>query len=388
MKKSDRKALISQAKRVVIKIGSSVLTNERGEISESVFDTIAQEVSRIKSRGVETIIVSSGAIAAGMKKLNLGEKPRDISTKQAIAACGQSALMWNYEKAFSSFGEKVAQVLLTHDALSVRKRFLNARKTLLTLLRMGVIPIVNENDTVAVEEIMLGDNDNLAAHVTSLVEADLLVLLTDIEGLYSKNPRNHRDAELISLIEEVDERVEAIAGETLGKTTTGGMRTKIEASKTAAAFGVPTIIANGKKPSTLHQIFTGEEIGTLFLPAKEKLKGRKHWIAFTLKPAGEITIDGGAIRAISSSGKSLLPAGIKGVSGDFEVGELVRCVDESGREIARGLSSYSSDEIRRIAGAKTSEIETILGYKYSDEVIHRDDLVIVSKKGDVVARDL
>ena len=380
MKKRDRKALISQAKRVVIKIGSSVLTNEYGEISEGVFDEIAGEISRIKSRGIEPIIVSSGAIAAGMKKLNLGVKPRDISMKQAIAACGQSALMWYYEKAFSAFGEKVAQILLTHDVLSVRKRFLNARKTLFTLLGMGVIPIVNENDTVAVEEIMLGDNDNLAALVTSLVEADLLVLLTDIEGLYNKDPRNHRDAELITLIDEIDERIEEIAGETLGRTTTGGMRTKIEASKTAAAFGVPTIIANGKKPTKLSEIFSGKDVGTLFLPAKEKLKGRKHWIAFTLKLSGEIRIDDGAKRAISSSGKSLLPAGIKDVSGEFEVGELVRCVDERGKEVARGLSSYSSDDIRKIAGAKTSEIERILGYKYSDEVIHRDDLVVVSKK--------
>ncbi|KRT65408.1 MAG: glutamate 5-kinase, glutamate 5-kinase [Candidatus Dadabacteria bacterium CSP1-2] len=380
MKKTDRKTLLSRVKRVVIKIGSSVLTNEHGELSEGVFDEIAGEISRIKSRGIEPIIVSSGAIAAGMKKLNLGVKPRDISMKQAIAACGQSALMWYYEKAFSAFGEKVAQILLTHDVLSVRKRFLNARKTLFTLLRMEVIPIVNENDTVAVEEIMLGDNDNLAALVTSLVEADLLVLLTDIEGLYNKDPRNHRDAELITLIDEIDERIEEIAGETLGRTTTGGMRTKIEASKTAAAFGVPTIIANGKKPTKLSEIFSGKDIGTLFLPAKEKLKGRKHWIAFTLKPSGEIRIDDGAKRAISSSGKSLLPAGIKDVSGEFEVGELVRCIDEGGIEVARGLSSYSSDEIRKIAGAKTSEIEKILGYRYSDEVIHRDDLVVVSKK--------
>jgi glutamate 5-kinase len=232
---------------------------------------------------------------------------------------------------------------------------------------------------VAVEEIMLGDNDNLAAHVTSLVEADLLVLLTDIEGLYDKDPRNHRDAKLITLIEEVDGRIEAIAGETLGKTTTGGMKTKIEASKTSAAFGVPTIIANGKNSTTLSEIFSAKEIGTLFLPAKEKLKGRKHWIAFTLKPSGVITIDDGAKRAISLWGKSLLPAGIKEVSGQFEVGELVRCIDENGKEIARGLSSYGSAEIKKIAGAKTSDIENILGYKYSDEVIHRDDLVLTKK---------
>jgi glutamate 5-kinase len=379
MKRRDRKGLISKAKRVVIKIGSSVLTNEYGEISEGVFDEIAKEISGIKSKGVEPIVVSSGAIAAGMKKLGLGEKPKDILMKQAIAACGQSALIWHYEKAFSVFGEKVAQILLTHDGFSVRKRFLNARKTLFTLLEMGVIPIVNENDTVAVEEIMFGDNDNLAALVTSLVEADLLVLLSDIDGLYDKDPRNHEDAELISVIEEIDNKVEKIAGETLGRTTTGGMKTKIEASRTAAAFGVSTIIANGKKPSILSEIFSEKEVGTLFLPAKEKLRGRKHWIAFTLKPFGEIIIDDGAKRAIASLGKSLLPSGIKDVHGEFEVGELVRCVDERKVEVARGLASYSSDEIKKIAGAKTSDIEKILGYKYSDEVIHRNDLVVMSR---------
>jgi len=349
---------------------------------EGVFGQIAKEVSGMKSRGIEPILVSSGAIAAGMKKLRLGDKPRDISMKQAIAACGQSTLIWYYEKAFSEFGERVAQILLTHDGLSVRKRFLNARKTLFTLLKMGVIPVINENDTVAFEEIMFGDNDNLAALVTSLVEADLLILLSDIDGLYNKNPRNHADAELISVIEEIDERVEEIAGETLGKTTTGGMRTKIEASRTAAAFGVPTIISNGKKPNPLSEIFSGKETGTLFLPAKERIKGRKHWIAFTLKPVGEVVIDEGAKRAISSSGKSLLPAGVKAVRGVFDLGELIRCVDESGTEVARGLTSYDSDEIRRIVGAKTSEIEKILGYKYGDEIIHRDDLVIISKRED------
>lgn len=379
MKDRDRKALISQAKRVVIKIGSSVLTNEDGGISEGVFNNIAKEISKIKSRGIEPIVVSSGAIAAGMKKLRLSEKPRDVLMKQAVAACGQSTLMWYYEKAFSAFGEKVAQILLTHDALSIRKRFLNARKTLFTLLEIGVIPIVNENDTIAVEEIVFGDNDKLAALVTNLVEADLLILLSDIDGLYSKDPRNHRDAELISVIDEIGERIEEIAGETLGRTTTGGMKTKIEASKTAAAFGIPTIIANGKRPNTLSEIFSGKEAGTLLLPAKEKLKSRKHWIAFTLKPSGDIVIDDGAKRAITSLGKSLLPSGIKTILGDFEIGELVRCVDERGAEVARGLASYSSDEIKKIAGAKTSDIEKILGYKYSDEVIHRNDLVVMPR---------
>jgi glutamate 5-kinase len=296
--------------------------------------------------------------------------------KQAIAACGQSALIWYYEKAFSAFNEKVAQILLTHDGFSVRKRFLNARKTLFTLLRMGVIPVVNENDTVAVEEIMFGDNDNLAALVTSLVESDLLVLLTDIDGFYNGDPRKYKDAELISEISVINKKVEEIAGGTRGKTTTGGMRTKIQAVKTAAAFGVPTIIANGKKPAMLSNIFSGAEMGTLFLPAKERLKGRKHWIAFTHRPSGAIIVDEGAKKAILFSGKSLLPSGIKGVHGEFEAGELIKCVDEIGIEVARGLASYSSGEIMKILGAKTADIEKILGYKYSDEVIHRDDLVV------------
>ena len=224
---------------------------------------------------------------------------------------------------------------------------------------------------------MLGDNDNLAAHITSLIEADLLIMLTDIEGLYSKDPRNNKDAELISLIERIGEEIENTAGDTLGRATIGGMRTKIEAAKMAAAFGVPTIIANGKNGSTLEDIFEGKEVGTLFLPSEHILSGRKHWIAFTLKSAGEIVIDDGAKKAISSSGKSLLPSGIKEVHGNFGVGESVTCIDENGTEVARGLTSYSAGDIRKIMGSKTSEVEGILGYKYSDEVIHRDDLAVL-----------
>ncbi|HKQ32006.1 MAG TPA: glutamate 5-kinase, partial [Thermodesulfobacteriota bacterium] len=315
-----------------------------------------------------------------MKKLNLSAKPSEISMKQAIAACGQSALIRNYERAFSSFGLIVAQILLTHDGLADRKRFLNARKTLTTLLDMGIIPVVNENDTVAVEEIMLGDNDNLAALVTSLVEADLLVLLTDIEGLYNKDPRKNDDAELISLIESIGEEIESVAGDTLGRTTTGGMITKIQAARTAAAFGVPTIIANGKSGSALADIFDGKDVGTIFLPAKKILTGRKHWIAFTLKSAGELVLDGGAVKAITAQGKSLLPSGIKDVRGKFGVGDSVTCVDESGVPVARGLTSYGSDEIRRIMGLSTKDVEKTLGYKFTDEVIHRDDLAVIEKR--------
>lgn len=380
MKTISRKSFISKISRAVVKIGSSVLTDENGDLQDPVFYDIAREISELKSRKIETVLVSSGAIASGMKKLGMKEKVRDVSMKQAIAACGQSALMWNYERAFSEYGERVAQILLTHDGLSDRRRFLNARKTLLTLLRIGIIPIVNENDTVAVEEIMFGDNDNLAALVTSLVEADLLVLLTNIDGLYTKDPRNHREAELIPVINEIDKNIQKMAGHTLGKTTTGGMKTKLEAARAAAAFGVPTIIANGKRPSTLANIFAGEKIGTLFLPSQERIRGKKHWIAFALKPSGDLLIDNGAKRAITSLGKSLLPSGIIAVRGDFELGESVRCIDENGLEVARGLASYGSDEIRKIVGAKSTSIESILGYKYGDEIIHRDDLAVIFKE--------
>lgn len=379
MNNTNRKAIISRTKRAIIKIGSSVLTDDKGILDESAFDRLAKDISAIKNQKRDVAVVSSGAIASGMKKLGLTRKPTEVSMKQAIAACGQSTLIRNYERAFSSYDEKVAQILLTHDGLADRKRFLNARKTLVTLFDMGIIPIINENDTVAVEEIMLGDNDNLAAHVTSLVEADLLILLTDIGGLYNKDPRRNGDAELITLIDRIDENVESIAGDTSGRTTTGGMKTKIQAARTAAAFGVPTIIANGKGKSTLEDLFSGKEIGTLFLPAATSLSRRKHWIAFTRKSAGQIIIDDGAKNAISSKGKSLLPSGIKGVKGKFGVGESVTCVDESGAEIARGLTSYSSEDIKLIMGRSTREIEGVLGHKYSDEVIHRDDLAVIVK---------
>lgn len=377
MSSDIRKEIISKVTRVIIKVGSSVLTDSTGSLSVSIFEKLANEIARIREKDIEVIVVSSGAIASGMKKLNLTQRPTEISMKQAIAAAGQSTLIWHYEKAFSAFNLNVAQILLTLDGLSDRKRFLNARKTLSTVLSMGIIPIINENDTVAVEEIMLGDNDNLAAHITSLIEADLLIMLTDIDGLYDKDPKVNQDAQLLSLIEKIGKDVESTAGDTFGRTTIGGMKTKIEAAKKAAAFGVPTIIANGNNVSTLLEIFDGKEVGTLFLPSEQSLSGRKHWIAFTLKSAGVIVIDEGAKQAIASSGKSLLPSGIKDVVGTFGVGDSVTCVDENGIHIARGLTSYSAQDIKKIMGSKTSDVESILGYKYSDEVIHRDDLALI-----------
>jgi len=380
MEAGDRSEHLAGVRRAVIKIGSSVLTTEGGDISEDAFDTLAAQIAALKAGGVEPVVVSSGAIAAGMKKLKLQRVPSDVSLKQAIAACGQSSLMWYYEQAFSRYGERVAQVLLTRDGLSVRKRFLTARKAMLALLRMGVIPIVNENDTVAVEEIVLGDNDTLAAYVTSLVSADLLLMLTDRDGFYDRDPDRWPDAEVIRVVEEIDEAIELSAGDTAGRATTGGMKTKIGAAKIVSAFGVPTVIANGRRPGVIGDVFSGRPVGTLFLPSREKLRGRKQWIAYALTPAGRLVLDAGAVRAIVAGGKSLLPSGIKDVEGSFGVGELVSCVDEEGREVARGLCSYGSDEIRRIAGRNSSHIEEILGYRYGDEVIHRDDLVVLVRQ--------
>ena len=382
MSKFDRKKFFSKIKKVVIKIGSSVLTDDDGNLLESRFGEIAAQIFKLREKNIEVILVSSGAIASGMKKLGIDEWATDIHTKQAIAACGQSSLIWSYEKAFSKFNVHVAQILLTHNGFSDRKRFLISRKTIQKLLEMGIIPVVNENDTVAIEEIMIGDNDNLAALVTSLTEADLMILLTNIEGIYSEDPKKNANAEFISLVNEVNNEIEKIDGGTTGKTTTGGMKTKIESVKKASLFGVPSVIANGENKDAVTKIFKGLEYGTLVLPSQDKLKARKHWIAYNLKASGKITLDEGAKTAIIKKGTSLLPSGIVKIQGNFGIGDCIICLDESGTELARGISTYSAEEVRKIAGKKTSEIEKILGYKYSDEVIHRDDLAVVSKKNE------
>lgn len=382
MNKFDRKKLLSGVKRVVIKIGSSVLTDNEGGVIEMRFGQVASQIAELQKRGIEVIIVSSGAIASGMKKLNLKKKPPEIHVKQAIAACGQHVLMRNYEKAFSKFDVNVAQILLTHDGLSDRKRFLIARKTVHKLLEMKIVPIVNENDSVSVDEIMIGDNDNLASLVTSLTQSDLMVLLTNIGGIYKDYSDGSANARLISLVTVVDNDLEKIAGGTTGSTTTGGMVTKVEAIKKVSAFGVPSIIADGGDKEVLIKIFECENTGTFVLPSKDKLSARKHWIVFNLQTMGEIVVDEGAKVALVQKGKSLLPSGIKEVRGKFGIGDTVLCCDMQGSEIAKGITSYNSVEIEKIAGVKTFKIESILGYKYSDEVIHRDDLVITSKDSD------
>lgn len=378
MKDISRQKFIKNIKKVVVKVGSSILTDEDGNLADDAFKKIAYQVSEIRKKGIRVIIVSSGAIASGMRKLGLKKRPVDIHIKQAIAASGQTTLMWKYEKAFQKYGINVAQILLTHDGLSNRKRFLNARKTIYQLLAMDIIPVVNENDTVAVEEIMFGDNDNLAAFVTSLTEADLLVLLTDIDGLYDRDPRKFKDAKFISNITRIDKQIEQVAETTSGRATVGGMATKIQATRTAAAFGVPTIIANGIRKDVLLDIFGGRETGTLINPGEEKLSARKHWIAYTLKSSGEIVLDQGAKNAVVKYGKSVLPSGVVSVKGKFDVGDAIVCLDEEGNVLAKGLTSYSASEIKKILGARTSEIESILGYTYGGEILHRDDLAVMS----------
>jgi len=372
----NRKDYILAAKRIVIKIGSAVLAGPHGEgVDEGVFANIAHDISSLKKDGKEVILVTSGAIAIGMKKMGLKKRPASIPEKQAIAALGQGSLITMYEKAFGSMGEKVAQVLLTHDDLGSRQRFLNARNTLSTLLGYNIIPIINENDTVAVDEIKFGDNDHLAALVTNLVEADLLIILTDIDGLYDIDPKKDKKAKLISTVENADSLATEIGG--VGAFGTGGMASKVEAAKKTAHFGIPTIVANGRNPGILRNIFNSRECGTLFLPMEDRLTSKKHWIAFSARPTGRIFVDDGAKEAILKKGKSLLPSGITRVDGTFESGEVIHCVDQSGREFARGVVNYSSAEVEKIKGVKTTDIEKVLSYKYYDEVIHRDNLVAV-----------
>lgn len=322
-------------------------------------------------------MVSSGAMASGIKKIGLSKRPDEIPKRQAVAAVGQAGLIMEYEKAFARYNKKVAQILLTSDDLVNRKRYLNARNTLCTLLSWKVIPIINENDTVVVEEIKFGDNDNLSAMITLLMDADILINLTDIDGLYTKDPRKNQDAELISVVTTIKKDIEKYASDIPGALGTGGMLSKIIAAKKVTAAGIPMLIARGEKPDILIKLFSGEEHGTFFIPKKEKLANRKCWIAFTLKPKGIIGIDDGAAAAILKRGKSLLPSGIVKVEGEFSVGAAVEFRRENNDEIlGTGLVNYSSSDIRKIMGLKSSKIKDYLGYKPYDEVIHRDNLAI------------
>jgi len=372
-----RKTYLGKSRRVVVKVGSAVLTGEDG-LNLTVMKDLASEISFLMESGKEVILVSSGAVAAGKKRLGLQiSRKLELKEKQGAAAVGQSSLMRSYEDIFDRLGYKVAQVLLTHDDLSNRNRYLNVRNTILTLLDWNIIPIINENDTVSVEELRFGDNDTLGALITNLIEADLFACLTDVDGLYTGNPHDDPEARPVYTVAKVDKNVESMAGHVVGALGTGGMQSKIQAARMVSARGGSSFIGSGRVKNIIQKLFACEPVGTFFLPQAEKMQSRKHWIAYVLRPKGYVVIDGGACKALLQGGKSLLPSGILEVRGNFGVGAPVQCIDEQGNVIATGLSNYNSADLDKIKGTKSAQIEKILGYKDSDEVIHRDNLVIL-----------
>lgn len=377
-----RQTLFDQAKRVVIKVGSAVLTDHTG-LNRPVIENLARQIAFLCSTGREVILVSSGAVAAGRQRLGLsGEVRGDLKVKQALAAIGQGLLMQAYEQAFAEHGQGVAQVLLTHSDLSHRDRYLNVRNTVLTLFKFGIVPIINENDTVSVEELRFGDNDTLGALITNMIGADMFIILTDVDSLFTANPGRDPSAQSVYTVATIDKKVEQMAGNTSSKLGTGGMQSKIRAAKMVASCGGSSFIGPGKNENVLQDLFSGDLIGTFFLPMTERIGGRKHWIAHVLKPQGFLVIDDGACQALVNRGKSLLPSGILEVRGRFGVGAPVHCLNVSGEAIAAGLSNYSSNDMVKIRGANSSQIQEILGYKDSDEAIHRDNLVLLDNTRD------
>lgn len=376
MEEEARKQL-KDAKKIVIKVGTSTLTYPSGKLNLHYIERIVRELADLKNQGKDVMLVSSGAIGAGIGKLGLKRKPKTIPKKQATAAVGQGMLIQVYGKIFAEYGHIVAQILLTRDDLINRQRYINSRNTLTTLLKLGVIPIINENDTVAVEEIEFGDNDNLSALVAGLINADLLINLSDINGLYTSNPHVNSDAQLISYVERITPEIENLAEQTGSSLGTGGMKTKLNSAKIAVNSGVSLVIANGQKPGIIHKIINGEKVGTLIPSHRKQLHSRKKWIAYGLTIQGSILVDKGAMEAVVKDGKSLLPSGILQIRGNFHSGDTVCVLDEKGIEFARGLVNYSSRDLERIKGLKTHEIPGVLGEEGQNEVIHRDNLVLL-----------
>jgi glutamate 5-kinase len=370
-----RKDVLSCVRRVVLKLGSSVVTTDNG-LDHKTIRNIVDAVCAHKALGKEFIIVTSGAVAAGVKKMKLKEGARTIPQKQAAASVGQSRLMAVYEQAFDRHEVRVGQMLLTKDDLVDRRRYLNARNTLTTLLGWGVVPIINENDTVMVDEIKFGDNDNLSALVATLADADLLLALTDIEGFMDCDPRTNAEACLISLVEDITPEIRKLAGDTSSGVGRGGMASKLDAAAKVRIAGIAMIIAGGKVPDIVSRVMEADLCGTLITPAKERISARKHWIRYNLKPEGEVVVDEGAAKAITQMGKSLLPAGIIAVKGSFDDGAAIVVLDSDGTRLAVGLANYSSDEMVKIKGRQTPEIDWILGYRRNDEAIHADNLVL------------
>ncbi len=372
--KSGVSALAS-AKRIVVKVGSSLVTNDGKGLDHAALARWAEQIAQLVDGGRQVVLVSSGAIAEGLQRLGWSKRPKALHELQAAAAVGQMGLVQAYESIFRQHGLHAAQVLLTHEDLADRTRYLNARSTLLSLLDLRVVPVINENDTVSTDEIKLGDNDTLGALVTNLIEADCLVILTDQQGLYSADPRKNPDAQFVHEARAGDPELERMAGGAGSSVGTGGMLTKILAAKRAARSGAHTLIASGREQNVLLRLAAGELIGTQLIAEKAALAARKQWMADHLQLRGRLVLDEGAARALAAGGKSLLPVGVKQVLGEFERGEVIACVDGEGNEVARGLVNYSAAEARRIAGKSSSEIESLLGYVDEPELIHRDNLV-------------
>jgi len=368
---------LRDARRVVVKIGSSLLTNAGAGLDRTAIAGWVRQIAALRGRGVEVLVVSSGAIAEGMKRLAWKKRPHAVNELQAAAAVGQMGLVQMWESCFAETGLHTAQVLLTHEDLGDRRRYLNARTTLKTLVALGVVPVINENDTVVVDEIRFGDNDTLGALVTNLIEADAFVILTDQHGLYSADPRKVPDAKLIERANAGDASVEAMAGGAGSAIGRGGMLTKVLAAKRAARSGAHTAIAYGREPDVLSRLFSGESVGTLLQAGTAPVAARKQWLADHLKPAGRIVLDAGAVKALVADGKSLLPIGATGVQGQFERGEVVSVLSQEGKEIARGLVNYGAAETARILRKSSAEIESVLGYVSEPELIHRDNLVVL-----------
>ena len=371
------KTVLTQSKRIVVKVGSSLVTNQGTGLDKDALGNWAQQIATLRAQGCEVVLVSSGAIAEGMQRLGWKQRPSAVHELQAAAAVGQMGLVQAYESCFRQHQLNAAQVLLTHADLADRERYLNARSTLRTLLNLGVIPIINENDTVVTDEIKFGDNDTLGALVANLIEADAFIILTDQDGLYTADPRKDSSATLISAALAGDAKLEVMAGGAGSHIGRGGMLTKVLAAKRAARSGAHTVIASGHERDVLPRLLQGESIGTLLTASSLSLDARKQWLADHLQVSGKVSLDAGAVRVLRNEGKSLLPIGVTQVSGEFQRGAVVAVLDTEGRDIARGLVNYSADEARQIAGKASGEIENILGYVDEPELIHRDNLVLL-----------
>jgi len=373
---SDKRQSLRACKRVVVKIGSALLTNDGRGLCVEGLDAWVAQIAALRADGREVVLVSSGAVAEGMTRLGWKERPDDLHKLQAAAAVGQMGLIQAYEQRFRTHNLQTAQILLGHDDISARDRYLNARGTLLTLLELGVVPVVNENDTVVTDEIRFGDNDTLAALVANLIDADTLVILTDQRGLFAEDPRKNPAAELISVAEVADRDLDVMVGGSAGVLGRGGMLTKLRAARLASRSGANTVIVGGREDRVLDRVFAGEDLGTLLLSGQRPIAARKKWLAGQLQLRGRLQLDDGAVRVLRQQGRSLLPVGVVAVSGQFTRGDLVMCVGADGNEVARGLVNYSAEDARKVLGLSSARIAEALGYIAEPELIHRDNLLI------------